>query len=188
MKELPDREYVLRTHVKRKVPRDYHIEIEGSFYSVPHNLITSTVEVWHSAASVEIYHNGVIAAVHPKVGGNTSTLPEHMPLNHRMMKERFNPKSFLNWGLGIGFNTAGFIKKIMEKRTGERAIYRDISFIKRLSCAYTKEEMESACKNALSLNAADVKYLKGILEKKDKIETGVLNSHENLRGKNYYEQ
>lgn len=188
MKELPAKDYIYRIHVKRKVPRDYHIEIDGSFYSVPFSLITDTVDVWHSKSSVEIYHNGVIAAIHPKTERNTSTLPEHMPLNHKIMKERFNPKNFLNWGLSIGFNTAGFIKKIMEKKINEHLMFRNLSFIKKLSYYYPKEEFESACKKALSLNATDVKYLKGILDKKDKAENDVLNSHENLRGKSYYEQ
>ena len=60
MQKLPEREYFYRNYVKRLVPKDYHIEIDKAFYSVPFTLIGQNVSVWYSQSSVEIYHNGEI--------------------------------------------------------------------------------------------------------------------------------
>ena len=67
MQKLPEREYFYRNYVKRLVPKDYHIEVDKAFYSVPFILIGQTVSVWYAENSVEIYHNGEIKAVHPRV-------------------------------------------------------------------------------------------------------------------------
>lgn len=185
MKELPVNEYVYRTYEKRSVPKDYHIAVDKSFYSVPYNLIGDNVDIWHSKTSVEIYYSGKAVAVHPKVLNNTSTLKEHMPLNHQAMTDRFNPRAYLVWGLSIGFNTAKFIKKILEKKLHYSIINRKISQIKFICKKYTNEEIEEAAKKILSMNTMEVKHFAAILENKE-AKKEIILMHENIRGENYY--
>ena len=186
MGKLPEREYFYRNYVKRLVPKDYHIEVDKAFYSVPFNLIGQTVSVWYAENSVEIYHNGEIKAVHPRVK-DYSTLKEHMPLNHYAMTERYDLKKFIAWALEKGFNTAKFVKKIMEKNLHITVVHRYLSEFKETVKHYDSLEVENACRKALSYNATDTRYVYAILRNKEKNEV-ILKSHENIRGENYYQE
>jgi transposase len=69
----------------RKVPRDYHIDCDDVYYSVPHRLIGKPVELRANTTTVEIFHDGKPVAVHPRGGapGSAVTTPAHMPPGHR---------------------------------------------------------------------------------------------------------
>ncbi len=43
---------------------DYHVEVQGHFYSVPSRLIREVVEVRLTEANVEVFHRGVRIASH----------------------------------------------------------------------------------------------------------------------------
>ena len=45
---------------------DYHIEVHGHWYSVPHGLIREVVEARITDRTVEIFHHGVRVAVHAR--------------------------------------------------------------------------------------------------------------------------
>jgi len=186
MIKLPEKEYFYRNYAKKIVPKDYHIEVNGGFYSVPFGLIGQTVSVWYTEHSVEIYHNGEIKAIHPRVK-DYSTLKEHMPLNHYAMTERYDIRKFIDWALTNGFNTAKFVKKIIEKNLHISVAHRYLSEFKRVVEDYGSLEVENACKTALSYNATDTRYVYAILRNKEKKEV-ILKSHENIRGKNYYQE
>ena len=65
----------------RRVSLDYHVDIDGHYYSVPYRLIRDQVEARLTARTVELFHKGERVAVHLRgVGrGRHTTLPEHMP-------------------------------------------------------------------------------------------------------------
>lgn len=183
MLSLPDKAYVYRTCEKRLVPKDYHVGIEDSFYSVPYKLINETVSVWHSKTSVEIYSGGELLAVHPKIRG-TSTLTEHMPENHKAMLDRYNPSQYLSWAVSIGFNTGKFVKKILEKKLHYSITNRYISQLKHVCKKYDPSLIEETSRKALSMNTCEVKHFIAIIEKEE--EKPVISKHENIRGKNNY--
>ena len=60
---------------------DYHVDIEGHYYSVPHRLLREQVEARITARTIELFHKGERVAVHMRGGarGRHTTLPEHMP-------------------------------------------------------------------------------------------------------------
>ena len=69
----------------RRVALDYHVEIEGHFYSVPHRLLREEVEARITARTVEMFH---AASASPSMcaaaaRGRHTTVPEHMPSAHR---------------------------------------------------------------------------------------------------------
>ena len=43
---------------------DYHVQVEGHLYSVPHRLVRQKVEVRFTAGTVEIFHDGRRIAAH----------------------------------------------------------------------------------------------------------------------------
>mgnify|MGYP000314296756 CR=1 FL=1 len=56
---------------------DYHIAVDKRFYSVPNNLIGTTLDVRLTATTIEVLHKGQRVASHPRHGqGRYSTLTE----------------------------------------------------------------------------------------------------------------
>ena len=192
---LPSKRYQYRQYLQRMAHIDYHVDVEGSFYSVPYRFIKEKVDVWYSKSTVEIYHKGERIATHPRSyrKGYASTLEEHMPPNHKYHKERWNPGRIINWASSIGFNTARLMKAIMESRKHPVQGYRSCIAILNLSKNFSNEELDKACGKACEIKAYTTKSVESILKNKLYIEkpekdTETLKKHENVRGKQYYEQ
>ncbi|ELU8564806.1 hypothetical protein PO80_19465 [Vibrio parahaemolyticus] len=63
---------------------DYHVELEGHYYSVPYRLLRELLEAHISGELVTLDHNGQLVSSHPrKRQFGYSTLEKHMPENHR---------------------------------------------------------------------------------------------------------
>lgn len=190
---LPKKRYQYREYVLRTVQIDYHVDIEGSYYSVPYQYIKSKVDVWYSNSLVEIFLKGNRIATHPRSfkKGYASTLDEHMPPNHLYRNETWNPGRILNWASSIGLNTARLMKAIMESKSHPVKGYQTCIAILNLSKKWPKDELELACKKACDIRAYTVKTIESLLKSKLYLEpsdkdTTPLKDHQNIRGKNYY--
>ena len=64
LRPLPEEPYHHRTRKLATVHIDYHVELEGHYYSVPYHLVRERVELRFDARTVEVYHEGVRVAVH----------------------------------------------------------------------------------------------------------------------------
>jgi transposase len=82
---LPATPYEFATWKRARVHIDYHLQVEGAFYSVPYQLARREVEVRMSAGVVEVFHGGKRVASHARslTRGRFVTAPEHMPAAHR---------------------------------------------------------------------------------------------------------
>lgn len=76
---------------------DYHLDIDGKLYSVPHRLVGEKLGVRLTATAVEVFHKGSRVAAHPRqIPGRHATQPERMPKSHRAHAQ-WSPGRFLNW-------------------------------------------------------------------------------------------
>ena len=76
--------------INARVNIDYHIELDGHYYSVPHRLVRTVVELRVTATTVEILSGNQRVAVHPysaRRGAHTTTA-EHMPATLTKRKHR----------------------------------------------------------------------------------------------------
>jgi hypothetical protein len=105
---LPDADYQFAEWRLARVSLDYHVEIDGFFYSVPHGLIREQVDVRATTRTIELFHRGLRVAAHQRrYGGRRhGTDPDHMPSSHRRYAE-WTPERFRRWGRSIGPNTEG---------------------------------------------------------------------------------
>ena len=100
---LPKQRYEYQ-HVRlARVNIDYHIEYEKHYYSVPHTLVKTQVEVRATSRLVSIYAAGKRVACHVRsyVQAGHSTLKEHMPESHRRLAD-WTPEKFEQWADDIG--------------------------------------------------------------------------------------
>src|SRR4051794_711033 len=86
---LPDADYQFAEWLLARVSLDYHIEVDGFFYSVPHGLIREQVDVRATTRTIELFHQGLRVAAHQRrYGGRRhGTDPDHMPSAHRRYAE-----------------------------------------------------------------------------------------------------
>ncbi len=85
LKPLPETPFVFAEWRHARVGIDYHIDVEGHYYSVPYALVKKKVEARYTAATVEILFKGNRVASHLRSyrKGKHTTTPEHMPSSHR---------------------------------------------------------------------------------------------------------
>ncbi len=187
--------YVYREHKQYTVRSDYHIEIDGSGYSVPFEYLGKRVDVWYSRQSVTISHQGEVIATHPKLSNpyEDSTITEHMPKQYQYQYEKYNPGRILNWALTIGNNTATLMKQIMDGRSHPVRGYRSCMAILSFSKTYGSEALELACTKALQINTQSVGSIESMLKRKTYLQeettqpvNNLFNRHENIRGSDTY--
>ena len=65
---LPAEPFVYAEWRRRRVGLDYHVEVDGHYYSVPHRLLREQVEARVTARTVELFHKGERVAVHVRGG------------------------------------------------------------------------------------------------------------------------
>jgi len=195
---LPKSRYEYREFKLLKVSKDYHIQLEHNFYSVPYQLIGKKVEVWFSAKAVTISYEGKTVATHPKLlhKGQYSTQHEHMASSHQKYLE-WSPGKIMNWGLTIGSETAKLFKNIMDSRPHPEMGFRTCigiinAYKKHLEKEFTEEHLEIISTLAISKHCYKVGEVKELLKSykpKDSDESAslvALTSHDNIRGATYF--
>lgn len=117
LRPLPETEWEYAEWRLARAGLDYHVEVEGFYYSAPHALIRAQVDVRITARIVEIFHRGKRVAAHQRRynGRRHGTEPDHMPAAHRRYAE-WSPERFGRWARTIGPNTEGLITAVLANR------------------------------------------------------------------------
>lgn len=192
---LPRSRYELATFKAVRVHIDYHVQVHGHFYSVPHALVGQTLQVRLTARGVECLHGGRRVAAHrrsDRVGGYT-TLPEHLPAAHRAHRE-WSPSRLIEWGRRIGVSTAEVIERMLAENKHPEHGYRRCLGLLGLARKHGAPRLEAACGIALRVGAYRYRTVKEILaNKRDQLELEASSAqwnspaHENVRGPGYYQ-
>ena len=152
LQPLPPREFEFAGWRICTVAYNYHIYVDKMFYSVPCVYIKKKVDVRLTISMVEVFLDSERIASHARKHGHPgqySTLPEHMPEDHRKYTQ-WNSERFLSWARGIGENTVTVVKAILASRKIEQQGYRACMALLKLSDKYSDSRLEAACKRALS--------------------------------------
>ena len=195
LRALPATRFVMADWKLAGVNIDYHIEVDGHYYSVPHALVHQKVELRITRSTIEVLAKGRRVASHPKNPrkGGYSTIAEHMPAAHRAHAE-WSPGRLMNWASSVGPATGELVKRLlMEKQHPEQG-YRSCLGLMRLARNAGHDRMEAACTRALAIGAHRYRSVASILEKgldRQPITGPVqaelaLPDHANVRGPDYY--
>jgi len=192
---LPVRPYEYAEWVKARVGFNYHVEVEEHSYSVPFQLLRERLDTRLTTTTVEAFHKGERVAAHARsyIKGGYTTLKEHMPPEHRAYAE-WSPSRFTKWAGKIGTATARLVEKIMASRAYPEQAYKACMGIIQLSRHYEPERVEAAAERALKYNTCSYRSMKAILaaglDRQNSQQSSrqiSLPSHENIRGKEYYQ-
>ena len=191
---LPAQPYVFGAWRKARVNIDYHVELEGHYYSVPYQLVKMQIEARLTAHTVEILHRGKRVASHRrayKPHGYT-TVNAHMPRPHREYAE-WTPRRLIEWANRTGPATGELIGQILARRRHPQQGFRSCLGILRLGKRYGEARLEAACVRALRIGAASYKSIESILKHKldlkalpEPARSTLPITHANVRGPKYY--
>lgn len=149
--DLPEAAYEFAEWRLARVSPDYHVEVAGYFYSVPHGLIREQVDIRATARTVEVFHRGRRVAVHQRrYGGRRhGTDPDHMPSAHRRYAE-WTPERFRRWGRSIGPSTEGLVLAILANRPHPEQGFRTCLGVLRLFKDFGPRQAETISAQAVA--------------------------------------
>lgn len=165
LRPLPPAPYEYADLQKATSNIDYHVAVEGNFYSVPHSLCQQPMRVRLAQDTVEIFHNGRRVAAHARAAaetGHVGTIPEHRPKSHQKFLD-WPPGRLVAWAAKTGPSCAKVVERIMAEKPHPEAGYRACLGIMRMSKQYGAERMEAACRRALAYGTCSYRSVKSIL-------------------------
>lgn len=204
LKRLPETRYEFAAWSRVRLQINYHVRVEDHFYSAPFALIHKELWCRASAETIEILHQGVRIASHPRsfVKFKYSTVPAHMPPAHRSMAE-WTPERITGWASKIGPCASDVVEKILKSKDHPEQGFNAALGAIRLANRFTPERLELACRRAIAIGSPSYKTLKTMLENRmesaehssedavirhaaPRSEQLSLDIGHNVRGKGYY--
>src|SRR5215475_13260520 len=166
LQPLPAQPYEYAEWKLARVNIDYHVEVEGHYYSVPYALVRQQLDVRLSVSVVELFAKGKRVASHPRSPhkGRHSTVAAHMPKAHQHYAE-WTPQRVIHWAATSGPATAQVVEMILASRPHPQQGFRSCLGLMRLGKSYSPERLEAACRRALTLGACSYKSIESILKK-----------------------
>ena len=195
LKALPAEPYEYLDILNAQVHVDYHIEYKQHYYSVPHNLYKTKVEVRASSKLVSIYARGHRVACHARshVRAGHTTLTEHMPRGHKFMAE-WSVERFESWAGDIGPSTLHVTQDQLRRKRLPEQSFRAVLALLSLAKKYDRVRLEDACLRAMEIGSPTRTSVESILKKgldRQPLNTAkdtelqddlFLQDHENVRG------
>ena len=154
LRPLPMSAYEPATFKRAKVHIDYHIDIDGHYYSVPHSLVGKTIEARITDTVVEILHAGQRVASHPRSAsqGRHTTINAHMPASHRAHLE-WTPARFRRWASDIGPATGELVDHLLTHKPHPEMGYRSCLGLLSLARTYGQSRLEAPCVRANAIGS-----------------------------------
>ena len=137
-----------------RVGLDYHVEVQGFFYSVPHALLREQVDVRITARTIEVFHRGRRVAAHhaAMAGRGTAPMPDHMPSAHRRYAE-WTPERFRRWRASSGRTPKGSIIAVLANRPHPEQGFRTCLGVLRLFRGLDAARAEAVAARAVEIGA-----------------------------------
>ncbi|WP_156894460.1 IS21 family transposase [Rhodobacter xanthinilyticus] len=191
---LPSRGYEVGRYIlKLRAGRDYHVEVEGSRYSVPWHFAGELLNVKITPTSVHLIHEGRTVATHPRhdQAAGPITTPTHMPAAHAAgaLTRLAGMKRYV---AEIGPNAEALIDAHFRANKKPALTATAAINLRALAERYPAERVENACELAISIKKANVRKVEAILVAGlDADETeAVINTRpvaqRNIRGAGYF--
>lgn len=173
---------------------DYHVEVVGHFYSVPHRHAREKMDVRFTATTVEMFQRGSRIASHIRslFKGKHTTLDAHMPAHHRAVIG-WTPERFIAWATKVGPLTTTVVERVLYGRKHPQQGFRSCMGILRLAKDFGDVRMEAACARALQVGGLSYHNLHSILKNgldrqavPKPAQVSLPLDHANVRGPDYY--
>ena len=194
LRALPNSRYEFAQFSTQRVPSDYHIRIDGNYYSVPYTLVGLKVFCRYTSTTIEVLHRHQRVASHMLSfeKDKKSTCTEHMPKAHQEY-DQWTPQTFLNWAKNTGSGVAHVAAEVVATKPHPEQCSKIHYGLKRLCKEFGKQRLNKACQRALAVGCIQFKSIESILKHKldqtpyvNVASTNTTPKHANVRGADYY--
>jgi transposase len=194
LRPLPQSRMTIARFKSARVNIDYHVEVDAHYYSVPHRLVGTKVELRITARTVEAFVGQQRVACHAysRRRGAHTTDPAHMPASH-LAHLQWTPQKLISWGQRIGAACGAVVRWQMEHRPHPEQGYRACLGLKRLARERGRERLEAACVRALAIGSPTYRSIISILDSgldrhplPSAPAPAAMPEHANVRGPSYY--
>ena len=194
LQALPERPYEYAEWDVARVGVDYHVDVDGHYYSVPCQHARAEVDVRVTKGTVEVFRRGqrIASHVHSPFKGRHTTIDGHMPPAHREVAG-WNADTLTTRAIAVGPRCAVLVERLLHQRRHPQQAFRSCLGVLALGQKYGIARLEAACARALKHSAVSWKSVQAILKNGLDLEpqatqrTLDLPEHENLRGAAYYQ-
>ncbi len=196
LQPLPKNRFEIATWSQWTIGPDYHVQVEGHYYSVPYSAAGKKVAVRWTSSIVEVFvddrriasHARCLAGAHQHV-----TVREHMPPQHAAHL-KWTPERITRWVEKSGPFAGRLAQEILAARTHPEQGFRACLGLIRLGERFGADRLDAACRRAL--DAGTIRYrsvqsiLKSGLDQQRLPEEPDRESveHSNVRGPEYYQR
>ena len=200
LKPLPAERYPMKTTNWVNVQFNYHVELRKDlhYYSVPHYLYKkepkTRMRMVYDDRNVALYYDNMRVGQHKRdrTPNGYSTIPEHMPGNHRAYAE-WSPRRFQRWARSIGGEVAQVIENVIKGRKHPEQAFKVCMGILSMAGKYGDARLNRACRQANQFGTCSFKRIESMIklgleeEKHPELELiSTIPDHENIRGNKYY--
>jgi len=196
LQALPEQTFELKYYRDLKVAKNNHIYLtqDKHYYSVPYSYIGQSARVIYTRSMVRIYAKGEPIAVHVrdyKPGGYT-TDKEHLCSAHQHYLDR-SPDYYLNRAKLKSDELYQLIGLIFAQNRHPEQLYKTCEGLMSLQRKTDQKDFQKACLMAIEHQNYSYRFILNILTNKmtteaQTMQTKPLPNHENLRGREYYQQ
>lgn len=199
LKPLPSSNFELVNHTRAKVQKIGYVYFskDKSYYSVPYRYIGKYTTIQYKSDVVEVYYNHQRIALHQRnpSKGSYNTIKDHLSSTHNAYS-KWSIDYFKKLAHPHGMNVVMFIEQLIGSASYPEIAYKRAMGVIQLHHKYGSHRLDNACQRALYGNALSYQRLKNILKHQlDKenlsleqldSSTHHIPSHQNIRGKSYY--
>ena len=168
---LPVLQYKSYDEKEATVWRDFHIQYDCAFYSVPVQYVGNKVKVKATSDTVRVYDGEKLIAEHKRAvrKWQRSTLQNHIPGNGSNLHGAYSAEELIGWAEKFGPFTVRWVKSELGRFEFEVQSYRPITSVLRTLNRYQPEAAERASEAAISSSIFTVKGFKSILSAQSKL-------------------
>lgn len=196
LQPLPAELYELRHSLQATALKNGHVCLspDRHFYSVPGALVGKKLRLLYSTSAVEVYYKYELVATHRRVRSphGYSTQKQHMPAGHQAL-QAWSAEYFLEKALAISPDVEDYLRQVLHWRHYPALAYKSCQGILLLCRSVGPVRLAKACRRAESFQIYGFRVVEDILKRRlddddAQVEDQQMPSHENIRGKQYYQQ
>ncbi|HHY12619.1 MAG TPA: IS21 family transposase [Firmicutes bacterium] len=179
---LPKTPFELAIWKVATVQFNYHISVDGMYYSVPFEYIKQEVSVKVTRSTIEVFMGRTRLCSHPRLHGRKgqyNTVQIHMPPDHQKYFE-WDSEYFVNWSSQVGPCAKAVVEGLLAQHKVKQQGIRACIGLLKLADKYSPNRLERSCQRALSFSASPShKTVKMILDAgQDKLELNEQKDHQ----------
>jgi hypothetical protein len=153
--------------LRKQVPADFHVDVDGHYYSVPHQNVGQWVDIRITSGRVTFFAQAKQTASHARViqaPGRSTTKKKHAPKLSNNVAVGWSPDRVLRWANQIGPATTYLITNILAHAEHSQLGVCACLGILSLQTQYGRERLEAACRRSATYKSWTVNNIRELLK------------------------